>query len=187
MVKGKEVDTFQCFCQVFSDVIQKPWIPSHVLKIFVACWTKALDLFLPPCSVPNFPFLFLFHAWLFVPGLFCSLRSLSLHLSGDLNYGIFPWAWYLSLNHHLDLLSIPTPNFFVQLVFLSSFTLCPWSLVLFSSCPNNPGFLFVGFFSSLSPLALSYLIQPQTPVIPTCFSVFLSAVLRLLHDLFETI
>lgn len=165
-------------------MIQKPWILSHVLKVFVACWTKALDLFPPPCSVPSFPVLFLFHAWLFVPGLFCSLPSPSLHLSGDLNYRIFPWAHYLNLNHHLVLLPIPAPNFFIHLVFLSSFTLCPWSLVLFSSCPTSPDFLSVGFFSSLSPLPLSYLTQPQTLVIPTCFSVFLSAVLRLLHTTF---
>lgn len=138
-----------------------PWPESICCSSSSACWTKTWDLFPSPCSVPNFPILILFHTWLFVPGLFYSLPSPSLHLSGGLNYRIFPWAHYLSLNHHLDLLSIPTPNFFIQLVFLSLLALCPCSVVLFSSCPTSPGFLSIGFTSSLSP-SPSQLSHPAT-------------------------
>jgi len=121
------------------------------------CWPRAWDLFPFPCSVPSFPDSFP-HIWLFVPGLFYSLPSPSLHLSGVLSYRIFPWAHYLSLNHHLDSLSNPTPNYFIQLFFLSLLSLCPCFVVLFSSCPTNAGFLSVRFPSSLSPLPspLSY-------------------------------
>lgn len=148
-------------------MIQKPWIPSHDLKVFVAVVLSVQKKAFFGISSRLLVQSPVFQAWLFSTHA-CLFQAFSIRclvpistsqvvsitgFSPELNtwVQITIWIYFLSL-HQISLNS-----FF----FLSPFTLCPCSVVLFSFCPITPGFLSVVLISSLSP-SPSLLSHPAT-------------------------